>query len=180
MSAMPEKDKPNLVPRFAMLRKGTAWRQVRQLDPKKPTKADSGVEYLLKGLSAWEDMSEMKTYELFERPLYNVSKIHEVSHGFSLRLQAAFDEIADDVTVKQMQAFVMLRQSGLSSEDKKKILTMTNGKLDLTAVDQAMRSLSTRVLMGPGESKKKNYPINFSEVDVEGPRSPVRWKPSGS
>jgi deoxyxylulose-5-phosphate synthase len=103
-----------------------------------------------------------------------VSKIHEASHGFSLRLQAAFDEIADDVTVKQMQAFVMLRQSGLSSEDKKKILTMTNGKLDLTAVDQAMRSLSTRVLMGPGESKKKNYPINFSEVDVEGPHSPVR------
>ena len=66
----------------------------------------------------------------------------------------------------------MLRQSGLSSEDKKKILTMTNGKLDLTAVDQAMRSLSTRVLMGPGESKKKNSPISFSEV--EGPHSPVQ------
>ena len=66
-----------------------------------------------------------------------------------------------------MQAFVMLRQSGLSSEDKKKILTMTGGKLDLTAaaVDQAMRSLSTRVLMGPGEAKKKIYPINSSEVE---------------
>ena len=56
MSAMPEKDKPNLAPRLAMLRKGTAWPQVRQLDP--TTKADSGVEYLLKGLSIWEDMSE--------------------------------------------------------------------------------------------------------------------------
>ena len=163
---MPEKDKPNLAPRLAMLCKGTAWSQVRQLDPKKLTKADSGVEYLLAALSAWEETSEMKTYELFERALYKVvQKSDEASHSFSLRLQAAFNEIGDDVTVKQMQAFVMLRQSGLSSEDKKKILTMTGGKLDLTAVDQAMRSLSTRVLMGPGETKKKIYPINFSEVE---------------
>eukprot|EP00435_Cladocopium_sp_Y103_P063197 s350_g24.t1 len=64
-----------------------------------------------------------------------------------------------------MQAFVMLRQSGLSSEDKKKILTMTNGQMELSKVDQAMRSLSTRVLLGPGETKKKIYPINFSEVE---------------
>ena len=163
---MPEKDKPNLAPRLAMLCKGTAWSQVRQLDPKKLTKADSGVEYLLAALSAWEETSEMKTYELFERALYKVvQKSDEASHSFSLRLQAAFNEIGDDVTVKQMQAFVMLRQSGLSSEDKKKILTMTGGKLDLTAVDQAMRSLSTRVLMGPGETKKKIYPINFTEVE---------------
>ena len=163
---MPEKDKPNLAPRLAMLCKGTAWSQVRQLDPKKLTKADSGVEYLLAALSAWEETSEMKTYELFERALYKVvQKSDEASHSFSLRLQAAFNEIGDDVTVKQMQAFVMLRQSGLSSEDTKKILTMTGGKLDLTAVDQAMRSLSTRVLMGPGETKKKIYPINFTEVE---------------
>ena len=64
-----------------------------------------------------------------------------------------------------MQAFVMLRQSGLSAEDKKKILMMTNGQLELSKVDQAMRSLSTRVLLGPGGTKKKVYPINFSEVE---------------
>ena len=58
---MPEKDKPNLAPRLAMLCKGTAWSQVRQLDPKKLTKADTGVEYLLTALSAWEETSEMKT-----------------------------------------------------------------------------------------------------------------------
>ena len=69
---MPEKDKPNLAPRLAMLCKGTAWSQVRQLDPKKLTKADAGVEYLLTALSAWEETSEMKTYELFERALYTV------------------------------------------------------------------------------------------------------------
>eukprot|EP00435_Cladocopium_sp_Y103_P061513 s350_g23.t1 len=164
--AMPEKDKPNLAPRLAMLCKGTAWSQVRQLDPKKLTRSETGVEYLLKALSTWEETSEMKTYELFERALYKVvQKSDEASHSFSLRLQAAFDEIGDDVTVKQMQAFVMLRQSGLSSEDKKKILTMTNGQMELSKVDQAMRSLSTRVLLGPGETKKKIYPINFSEVE---------------
>ena len=69
---MPEKDKPNFAPRLAMLCKGTAWSQVRQLDPKKLTKAGTGVEYLLTALSAWEETSEMKTYELFERALYTV------------------------------------------------------------------------------------------------------------
>ena len=106
----------------------------------------------------------MKTYELFEKALYKVTqKNDEASHSFSLRMQAAFDEIGQDVKIQDMQAFVMLRQSNLSSEDKKRILSMTNGVLELDKVDKAMRSLSTRVLLGPGEVKKKVYPVNYTE-----------------
>ena len=43
----PAKDKPNLAPRLAMLCKGTAWSQVRNLDPKKLVDPDTGVGYLL-------------------------------------------------------------------------------------------------------------------------------------
>ena len=67
----------------------------------------------------------------------------------------------------------MLRQSGLSAEDKKKILMMTNGQLELSKVDQAMRSLSTCVLLGPGETKKKVYPINFPRLKRP-PHLPMR------
>ena len=130
------------------------------------TNPKEGVEYLLTALSAREETSEMKTYELFEKALYKVvQKSDEAPHSFSLRLQAAFDEIGADVKIQEMQAFVMLKQSCLSADDKKKILAMTGGKLELKAVDQAVRSLSTRVLLGPGETKKKVYPVNFTEVD---------------
>ena len=78
---MPEKDKPNLAPRLAMLCKGTAWSQVRQLHPKKLTKADTGVEYLLTALFAWEETSEMKTHELFEPALYKVVQKAEGRSG---------------------------------------------------------------------------------------------------
>ena len=44
---MPEKDKPNLAPRLAMMCKGTAWSQVRQLDPKKLTDPLNRCEVLV-------------------------------------------------------------------------------------------------------------------------------------
>lgn len=44
-------------------------------------------------------------------------------------------------------------------------ITSTNGVLEKTAIEGAMRSLSTNVLTGPGSSeKKKVYPTNFSEA----------------
>ena len=60
----PAKDKGNLAPRLAMMCRGTAWSQVRQLDPTKLTDPDEGVNYLLDALSMWEETSELKTFEL--------------------------------------------------------------------------------------------------------------------
>jgi len=62
----------NLAARLAMQCKGTAWNQVRMLDPTKLTAAETGVEYLLDALSSWEETSEMKTFKLFEKALYKV------------------------------------------------------------------------------------------------------------
>ena len=48
---------------------------------------------------------------------------------------------------------------------------MADGKMTLKDVERAMRTLSTRVLLGPGEHKKKIYPINFTETeDVTAPQ----------
>eukprot|EP00435_Cladocopium_sp_Y103_P059980 s1270_g21.t1 len=162
----PEKDRPNLAPRLAMMCKGTAWSQVRHLDPVKLTDATNGVAYLLEALSTWEENDSLKTFELFEKALYKVvQKADEATHSFSLRLNAAFEDLGEKVTVKEMQAFVMLRQSALSNDDKKKVLAMTNGEIKLKNVEQAMRTLSTKVLLSAGETKKKIYPTNFVESD---------------
>lgn len=170
-----KKQRPNLAPRLAMACKGTARHQVRQLDPEKLTDADNGVEHLLKALSAWEETSELKTYELFEKALYKVSqRPDEAAHSYALRLQAAFDDLGDSVDLKSMQAFILLRQSCLSSEDKKRVLAMTGGTLKTTDVDKAMRSLSTKVLLGTGE-KKKIYPTNFAEPEETNPDQSEEW-----
>ena len=85
------------------------------------------------------------------------------AHSYALRMQAAFNDLGDKATIKEMQAFVLLRQSCLSNEDKKTVLSMSNGKLEVHQIEQAMRTLSTRVLLGAGEQKKKIYPTNFVE-----------------
>ena len=162
----PSKDKGNLAPRLAMQCKGTAWNQVRLLDLSKLTIGDSGVEYLLDALSSWEETTEMQTFENFEKALYKVvQKSDEAPNSYALRLSTAFAEIGDKTTLKEMQAFVLLRQSALSNEDKKKVLTMAGGSMQLTGIEKAMRTLSTRVLVGSGEPKKKVYPTNY--VDLE-------------
>jgi hypothetical protein len=164
----PEKEKKNLALRLAMQCKGTAWSQVRLLDPTKLIDPTEGVNYLLQALSAWEETSELQTFELFEKAMYRVTeKSDEATHSYTLRLQAAINELGSKVTVQQMHAFILLRQSCLSNEDKKRVLAMTGGELSVTKVEQAMRTLSTKVLMGTGEVKKKIYPANYVDTGDE-------------
>eukprot|EP00435_Cladocopium_sp_Y103_P023238 s1363_g5.t1 len=151
-----------------MLCKGTAWSQVRQLDPEKLVNAETGVEYLLQALSSWEETTELKTFELFEKAMYKVvQKADEATNSFTLRLQAAFHDLGSKVTVQEMQAFILLRQSCLSSEDKKRVLAMAGGELSLTKIEAAMRTLSTKVLFGSGDVKKKIYSTNYVDSHEE-------------
>ena len=159
----PEKDRSMLAPRLAMLCKGTAWGQVRNIDPSKLTDKANGVKTLLAALASWEESAEMKTYELFEKAIYKtIQKADESATSYVNRLQVAMDELGN-VSVKEVHAFLLLRQSVLSPEDKKKVLTMTGGDMEIKKVEQAMRTLATTVLST--EPKKKIYPTNY--VDTE-------------
>eukprot|EP00435_Cladocopium_sp_Y103_P067100 s130_g29.t1 len=163
----PPSQRPMLAPRLAMLCKGTAWNQVRSINAEKLTSGENGVKVLLEALASWEETEEMVTFEKFERALYKIQqKNDESTMSFTNRLNVAFADLGDDVKVQDFKAFVLLRQSCLTGEDKKKILTMTSGKLESKAIDQAMRSLATRVLTGSTEQRKKVYPTNYTEDDV--------------
>ena len=163
---LPQKDKGQLAPRLAMLCRGTAWNQVRTIPPEKLVDPTNGVKVFLQSLSTWEESEEMVTFEKFERAMYKIlQKSDESTMSFVNRLGVAFAEIGDSVTVKDFHAFILLRQSNLSPDDKKKVLTMTGGRMEIKAIDQAMRSLATRVLSGPGDVKKKVYPVNFTEEE---------------
>ena len=165
----PSGQRAMLAPRLAMLCKGTAWNQVRTLSSEKLTNAETGVQTLLEALASWEETDEMVTFEKFERALYRTTqKSDESTMSFTNRLTVAFDDLGD-VKIHDFKAFILLRQSNLNTEDKKKILTMTGGKMEAKLIDQSMRSLATRVLTGINEPKKKVYPTNFIEEESHDP-----------
>ncbi len=119
-----------LAPRLALLCRGTAWAQVRAMDASKLADPNTGVKHLLAALAGWEESAEMKTFDLFERAVYKTTQgSDESTMSYVNRLQVSFAELGD-VSVKQFQAFLLLRQSALGVEDKKRILTMTQGKMD--------------------------------------------------
>ena len=161
----PKKDRSMLAPRLAMLCRGTAWGQVKSLPASSLVDEVNGVKNLLAALSTWEESSEMRTFELFERAIYKTTqRPDESSLSFVNRLQVAFNELGT-TTIDEMRAFLLLRQSALTSEDKKKVLTMTQGKMETGPIEQSMRTLATSILSG--EPKKKVYPINYVEPEVK-------------
>ena len=126
----PDRDKGMLAPRLAMLCKGTAWGQVKAISPEKLTDKTNGVKNLLAALSSWEESAEMKTYEVFEKAIYKTTqKADESTTSFVNRLQVAMDELGE-VTVQEFHAFLLIRQSALTVEDKKRVLTMTGGTME--------------------------------------------------
>ena len=151
--------------RLAMLCRGTAWGQVKSLPAPSLVDEVNGVKTLLTALSTWEGPSEMRTFELFERAIYKTTqRPDESSLSFVNRLQVAFNELGS-TTIDEMRAFLLLRQSALTSEDKKKVLTMTQGKMDKGLIEQSMRTLATSILSG--EPKKKIYPVNYVKPEVK-------------
>ena len=116
---VPTKDKSMLAPRLALLCQGTAWAQVRAMDASKLSDPNVGVKHLLAALAGWEESAEMKTFDLFERAVYKTTqRSDESTMSYVNRLQVAFAELGD-VSIKQFQAFLLLRQSAIGVEDKK-------------------------------------------------------------
>ena len=156
-----------LAPRLAMLMKGTAWAQVRGLDAEKLMDATSGIQTLLSAISTWEEAEELQVYEKFEKVLYKTTqRPDETTQSYVNRLAVAFNEV-EGRAVKDFRAFIMLRQSALSVEDKKKVISMVGDTLSPEKVEGAMRQLSTRILMGQSDGKKKVYPLNHVEEEAE-------------
>ena len=80
------------------------------------------------------------------------------------RLQVAFHDMREALTVQELKAFVLLRQSSPTAEDKRKVITLSGGTLEAPKIENAMRALSTKILSaGSGEGKKRVYPANYVE-----------------
>ena len=79
-----------LASRLAMQCKGTAWAQVKEVDPTALTDPVSGAKVLLQALSSWDEAAELQTYEKFEKALFRVQQRQdETTMSYVKRLAVA-------------------------------------------------------------------------------------------
>lgn len=170
-SMWPKEHLPLLGPRVALSVEGTAFRKVSRLNPEKLKSPDtSGVALIVTTIGgSWGSTELEERYEYFERALYGTVQKQDESHdSFLSRMEANFVElISRGTTLEEVQAYVLLRQSTLGSEDKKRILLEHGGNLKYDPVVKSFRLLGSKFFhdfnTGRTSSKTKVYDINFTE-----------------
>ena len=142
-----------------------------RLDPAKLKSNDeSGVKLLVATLGgSWGQTDLERSYDYFERAIYGAAqKADETHDSYIARHDVHFEEmIAQGTSLDQIRAYVLLRQSQLSSEDRKRIVVESGGKLEYSKVGPAIRLLGSRFstdLQGQRTSQRtKVYDANVLE-----------------
>ena len=104
------------------------------------------------------------------KSLYGTTQRNDESHdSFLARLEANFTELLSrNTTLEEVQAYVLLRQSTLSAEDKKRILLEHEGELKYKPVVKSFRLLGSRLFnefqTGRTSQRTKVYDANFLDT----------------
>ncbi|CAE7231149.1 GIP [Symbiodinium sp. CCMP2592] len=161
-----------LAPRAALLCKGTAFKKVSKIPADKLKSSDeSGVKLLVATLGgSWGKTALEEKYDTFEKAIYSTSqKADETNDSYLARHDVHFEELlAQGSTTEEVRAYVLLRQSQLSAEDRKKIVVEMGGKLEYSKVVSAIRLLGSRFFsefQGHRTARTKTYDANVTEED---------------
>ena len=130
----------------------------------------SGIQLLVEAIGeSWGATELEERYEFFEKALYGTIQRNDESHDSYLsRMEFNFVELLSRGTkLEEVQAYVLLRQSLLAPDDKKKILLEHPGELKYEPVVKSFRLLGSKFfseLQGSRQSAKtKVYDVNLSE-----------------
>ena len=176
----PREHLEQLAPRAALLVEGSAFKKVSKLDPEKlRVKSISGIALLVDAIGgSWGSTELEERYEFFEKSLYGTIQRSDESHdSYLARFEANFTElISRETKLEEVQAYVLLRQSTLPPEDKKKILLEHSGTLEYKPVVKSFRLLGSKFFhefqSGRTSNKTKVYDINMVEPSgLENPAS---------
>ena len=135
-----------LAPRAAMAVEGVAFQKVSRLDPGR-LKSKDGVKYLVEALGGeWGRLPSEEKFDLFEKALYMTSqKSDESNDSYLARHDAAFEELmSQKVQLEDVRAYVLLRQSVLGAEDRKKIILDCAGNLSYDLARKSIRLLGSK------------------------------------
>ena len=165
-----------LAPRAALQCKGSAFQKVVRIPPEKLKTNDlTGVKLLVQTLGGvWGKTTLEDKYEKFEQAIYGISqKSDESNESYMARHEIVFEDmISQGATLTDVRAYVLLRNSLLSAEDKKRLIVESKGDLRYADVTQAIRMLGAKFFMDvQGQQrghKTKTYDVNYTqEADEE-------------
>jgi hypothetical protein len=142
----PQEHLEHLAPRAALLIEGAAFQKIARVDPSKLRSVD-GVKHLIEALGGqWGRTDTEDRYDLFERALYMVAqKQDETNDSYLARHDIAFEDLlAKSISINDVRAYVLIRQSALSSEDRKKIIMDNGGQLTYDSARKSLRLLGSR------------------------------------
>ena len=144
----PQEHLPLLAPRACMLCEGTAFAKVVRLDPEKlRVNSVDGVKLVVKTLGGvWGQSKLEKKYERFERAIFGtVQKNDETHTSYLARHEVQYEDLMSmGATIEEMRAYILLRNSGLSSDDKKRIIVESKGELEYDKVTSALQLLGSK------------------------------------
>ena len=164
-----------LAPRAALQCKGSAFQKVVRLAPEK-LKVNSldGVKLLVTTLGGvWGKTVLEDKYEKFERAIFGISqKSDETNESYLARHEVLFEDlISQGATLSDMRAYILLRNSALVSEDKKRVVIEAQGHLKYEEVTKAIRMLGAKFFQevqgNVKQSRTKTYDVNHVEFDEE-------------
>ena len=126
-----------------------------------------GVQLLVQLLGGqWGKVNLEKKYDIVERALFRcLQKQDESNDSFLARCDVVWSELlAKKVQLEEIQSYIVLRGSRLSTEDKKRVIveseSSSRGVLNMEKVTQSVRMLGTSFfneMIGQKASKGKIY-----------------------
>eukprot|EP00435_Cladocopium_sp_Y103_P033530 s374_g8.t1 len=162
-----------LAPRAALQVQGVAFAKVARLDAGK-LRSESGVKYLVEALGGqWGRLASEEKLSYFERAFYlTTQKPDESNDSYLARHDSAFEDMTTaGVTLEEVRAYVLIRQSQLPPEDRKRIVIQTEGNLSYEGARKSLRLLGAKFfhdLQGGVKSNKyRTYDINAMDTPEE-------------
>ena len=167
----PQEHLGQLAPRAALLCEGSAFQKILRIPPEKLKVGDtSGIQLLVTTLGGvWGKTSLEDRYEKFEKAIFGLSqRSDETNESYVARHEIVFEDlVSQNVSFQDIRAYVLLRNSSLLSEDKKRVIIESGENLQYSKVLSAIKLLGSRFfgeLQGQSKgSKLKAYDVNFTE-----------------
>ena len=165
-----------LAPRAALNCHSSAFQKVVRLDPSKlKVNTDAGVKLLVETLGGvWGQSTLENRFERFERAIFSTTQRHDETHeSYLARHEVQFEDLlSQGVTLTDVRAYILLRNSGLSADDKRRVIIDADGDLTYAKVTSALKLLGSRffheVQTGNKQGNRtKTYDINFTQDDQE-------------
>ena len=164
----------HLAPRAAMLCEGSAFKRIMRVDPAKlKVNTTAGVQLLVTTLGGiWGRSTLEDKFERFERAIFTtVQRQDEAHESYLARHDFQFEELLQmGVGFEEVRAYILLRNSGLGSEDKKKLIFDAKGNLVYKDIVSALKLLGSKFFHEVQSGNKptmrtKTYDVNAAVED---------------